>query len=88
MPNHSQLHILRLCIVFMQFWGYMGIPLGMSGDQVGMNGDEGGRGWGGTKKRRIFMDDLLKTKDLLKKLAPNCTELEQNLWVGHPEVPR
>src|SRR5258708_26494608 len=30
----------------MQFWGYMGIPLGISGDQVGMNGDEGGRGWG------------------------------------------
>src|SRR5258708_30000569 len=34
---------------FMHFWGCMGIPLVMSGDQVGLNGDDGGRGGGDEK---------------------------------------
>ncbi len=42
----AHLHTHPFIHPFMQFWGYMGIPLVMSGDQVGMNGDEGGRGWG------------------------------------------
>ena len=43
----------------------------MSGDQVGMNGDEGGRGVGGANKKRIFRGDLLTTKDLQTGMVPN-----------------
>src|SRR6266481_3710159 len=54
-------------IAYAQVYSFLGIhgeTLGMSGDQVGMNGDGRGEGVGGTNKRRIFMDDSLKTNGL------------------------
>src|SRR5258708_14460195 len=58
--------------MFMHFWGYMVIPLGMSGDQVGMNGDEGGRGWGG----RRFGERYSENKGLSwKNMQNSCQNL-------------